>query len=72
VLPYEEKALELLRKRVHYFTEVDDMICQIDLYLKGKVQKKRDDSFLNYYIKKPKSKENILSFIDKTMKAFKL
>lgn len=72
VLPYEEKALELLRKRVHYFTEVDDMIGQIDLYLKGKVQKKRDDSFLNYYIKKPKSKENILSFIDKTIKAFKL
>lgn len=72
VLPYDKKALELLRKRIHYFTEVDDMIQQIDLYLQGKVPKKRDDSFLNHYLKKPKSKENILGFIENTIKAFQV
>lgn len=72
VLPYDEKALELLKKRVHYFTEVDDMIQQIDLYLQGSVPKKRDDSFLNHYLKKPKTKENILGFIENTIKAFQL
>ena len=72
VIPYDEKALEMLRKRVHYFTEVEDMIHQINLYLQGKVPKKRDDSFLNHYLKKPKSKENIIDFIENTIKAFQL
>jgi hypothetical protein len=70
VLPYEEKALQLLTKRVHFFTRVEDMIHQIDLYLKGKVAKKRDDSFLNNYVKKPKSKENILKFIESIVNSY--
>lgn len=72
VMPYEAKALELLKKRVHYFIKVDDMIHQIDLYLQGKVPKKRDDSFFNHYVSKPKSKENILGFIENTVKEFQL
>ncbi len=63
--PYEDKALEKLKKRVHYSEDVDEIISKIDLLLKGKLERKRDDTFYKHYVYKENAKENILRLIDK-------
>ncbi len=62
--PYEDKALEKLKKRVHYSEDVDEIISKIDLLLKGKLERKRDDTFYRHYVHKKNRKENILRLID--------
>jgi hypothetical protein len=64
VRPIEESALAKLKERVHYFEDVDDMIREIDHYLKGEVEIKRDNIFYNRYVHKKDAKQNILQLID--------
>lgn len=64
IVPFEKKALEELRKRVHYSEDIDSFIRMIDEYLMTKQPRKRDDTFLNHYVKKDNTKENILTQIE--------
>ncbi|MEO5360770.1 MAG: hypothetical protein H7843_10055 [Nitrospirota bacterium] len=62
--PYAEDVLELLKKRVHYFESTEGLIAAIDLFLNGTLEKKRDNSYMNHYVCKDNTKENILKSID--------
>ena len=62
--PYENKALEELKKRVHYCEDVAEVIAKIDLFVKGKLEKKRDDTFYKHYMYKERTEEKILNLID--------
>lgn len=64
VRPIEASALEKLKKRAHYFEEVDELIKGIDRYLKGDYLIKRDDSFYKRYVYRKNSEENILKLIN--------
>jgi len=64
VLPLERHALEELKRRVHYSESADEIISKINLFLKGKLEKKRDNTFYNHYVHKENTKENILKLID--------
>lgn len=62
--PLEEQAFDKLKKRIHYSEEINEMIKKLDLFFKGKLEKKRDQAFYNHYIYRQDSKENILGVID--------
>ncbi|KWT91063.1 hypothetical protein [Candidatus Magnetominusculus xianensis] len=61
--PYAEDVLELLKKRVHYFDSTEGLIAALDLFLNGTLEKKRDNSYMNHYVCKDNTKENILKSI---------
>jgi hypothetical protein len=65
VVPYEEYALKDLCKRVHYAESVEEMIKKMNSFLDGRLESKRDNSFLNHYVYKKDAKINILKQIDK-------
>jgi hypothetical protein len=67
--PFESKALESLQKRVHYSEDTDEVISKIELFLKGGLEKKRDDTFYKYYMKKENTEENITRFVDKLIES---
>ena len=67
--PFEKKAFEKLRKRVHYSEDIVEIISKINLFLKGKLEKKRDNSFYNHYVHKENAKGNILRFIDELLES---
>lgn len=64
VNPYEKKALEELKRRVHYCEGVDDAVSKIDLFIKGGLEKKRDETFFRHYMYKENTKENILNLVN--------
>ena len=66
--PYEEYALKDLCKRVHYAESAEAMIKKINLFIDGKLESKRDNSFFNHYVYKKNSKMNILKQIGKIIK----
>jgi hypothetical protein len=68
IMPYEEKVLELLKRRVHYSENVDDMISMIKKFLEGGLEKKRDNTYYNRFVYKENANENILNFIDGLIK----
>lgn len=61
--PFGSDALEALCKRVHYFDDVNEAICKLDLFLKGGLESKRDDTFYRHYIKKEMTEKNICDFV---------
>jgi hypothetical protein len=68
IIPYDKNALEQLQKRVHYCQDVFEMIAKLDLFLKGHLKKKRDQSFYHHYMFKDNTQKNILSLIDKVVR----
>ena len=67
VRPIEERALDELKKRVHYSESIVEILPKLDLFLNGKLEKKRDDTFYNHYIHKEDTKKNILELVEKLM-----
>lgn len=64
VNPYEKRALEELKRRVHYCEDVNEAISKMDLFFKGKLEEKRDDAFYKHYMYKERTEEKILNLID--------
>jgi len=64
---FNKDALSVLRKRVHYSESIEQLIEKLDLFLKGKLEAKRDDSFCHNYVYKNNTERNILSLIDSLM-----
>ncbi len=62
--PYEAKALEELKRRVHYCEDTAEAIAKIDLFMKGELEKKRDDTFYKHYMYKEGTEGKILGLID--------
>lgn len=62
--PYEEQALCELKRRVHFAYDTGELIFMLELYISGKLQKKRDQTFFNHYVYKENTKENIFKLID--------
>lgn len=64
-LPYERVAFFELQKRVHCYESVDDLIDGVKAFLEGKLEPKRDDSYMNHYVYKPDTHKNVLEAIEK-------
>ena len=64
IYPFEARALSEVKKRVYYSSDIDETIGNMDLFFKGKLQKKRDDTFYNHYVYKDGTSEKITSFIE--------
>ena len=62
--PFEKQALEKLKKRVHYSEDINEIIKNLDFFLKGKLVEKRDQTFYNHYVYKKNTKENIVQLVD--------
>jgi hypothetical protein len=63
--PYEEQALSELKKRVHFAYDTEELISMLELYISGKLQKKRDRTFFNHYVYKENTRENVFKLIDR-------
>lgn len=50
IRPYGKDQLEALRRRVHYSENVEEIIEKMNMFLKGELEKKRDDTFLQRYV----------------------
>lgn len=64
----EPNVLELLKKRIHYATDVAELIKYMDLFLEKELSLKRDDGFLKRYLIKENTQENILNMINHLVK----
>lgn len=60
---FENQALEELQRRVHYAEEIDKFIDQVDLFLKGRLEKKRDNMFAEHYLKKGDTRNKVLDLV---------
>lgn len=67
--PYEERTLEFLRRRVHYAENVGEVIAKMNMFLKGKLKAKRDNTFYNHYVYKEHRRERILRKIDELVQS---
>ncbi|MBF0554357.1 MAG: hypothetical protein HQK96_07310 [Nitrospirae bacterium] len=61
--PYEGQALYELKKRVHFAYDTGELISMFELYVSGKLEKKRDQTFSHHYVCKENTKENIFKLI---------
>jgi hypothetical protein len=66
--PFERQALEELTKRVYYAADSETMISWLDLFVHGKLPKKRDNTFFNHYVYKENQEETIIRLIDTLLK----
>ena len=62
--PYEARALEELKKRVHYCEDVETVLAKLDSFFEGRLEKKRDESYYNHYVHKPDSREKTVRLIE--------
>lgn len=62
--PYNLKTIGDLQKRVHYSEDTEDIIAKMELFLKGGLEKKRDNTFYYRHVYKKNTRENILALID--------
>ncbi|MBF0568220.1 MAG: hypothetical protein HQK95_05070 [Nitrospirae bacterium] len=62
--PYEEQALCELKKRVHFAYDTGELLSMLELYVSGKLEKKRDQTFFHHYVRKENTKENIFKLIN--------
>jgi len=61
---YEKQALKELEMRVHYAEDTTEIVHKLNLFLKGMLEKKRDDTYYKHYVYKEDSENNILRLID--------
>ncbi|MFA5142582.1 MAG: hypothetical protein WC522_00250 [Candidatus Omnitrophota bacterium] len=67
VMPYEGNALKELTRRVHYSEDASGIIQKLELFLKGRLEKKRDNTFYDHYIHKENTEKNISGLISTMM-----
>ncbi|MBN1881999.1 MAG: hypothetical protein JW885_07490 [Deltaproteobacteria bacterium] len=65
MFPYDGKILEMLRKRVYFFSDVKDVTEHIERFFQGKLEKKRDTEYCSNYLRTENVKENALRKIEK-------
>jgi hypothetical protein len=64
VLPWDDLALNELKKRVHYAEDTKEILDKIDDFLNNKLEKSRDPAYFQHYVSKKDTEKNILRFID--------
>jgi hypothetical protein len=67
VLPFTPVALELLRKRVHYFEHIEDLKNALLQYVQSKLPSLRNDEFYDRYVCRRNARESILGTIETLM-----
>lgn len=60
---FDHDALSLMKKRVHYTADVEEMKELIDSYLEGRLAPKRDREFAERYLVKENTESNIIDLI---------
>jgi hypothetical protein len=63
--PYEARALEELKKRVHWCEDVETLLAKLDLFFQGRLEKKRDQTYYHHYVHKPNARENTVRLIER-------
>lgn len=61
ILPFHAEALDLLKKRVHYFDTIESLKSSLCAYLQGKVASLRNDEFYHKYVAREETKQLILT-----------
>lgn len=64
LIPYNQDALEKLKKRAHCFDSVYELIAAVEMFLEGKLAFKRDDSYMSHYLYKPDTIKNAIAAIN--------
>lgn len=62
--PYGPEAFECLNRRVYYYDDVENLISDVNKFLKGELQPKKDSSFYNQYVYKQNSRDRIAELVD--------
>lgn len=65
---YETVALEKLRKRVHYYDDIDHLIEGAQAFLEGRIKPKRNEEYIRHYLAQSDSETKILDSIDAIVK----
>jgi hypothetical protein len=60
------KALGMLNKRVHIVKNINEFYKVFEKYIDGNLCIKRDNSYQNYYVRKDRTKEKIISLLSKS------
>jgi hypothetical protein len=63
ISPYEERARAEVSERVHFCADAEAVIAKLELFLAGRLEKKRDDTYYRHYIHQPDARENTLRLI---------
>lgn len=63
VVPFENQALDELQRRVHYSENTNDLLSKLDLFLRGKFKPKRDTTYIDHYVRKINTKENVVQLV---------
>ncbi len=64
VRPLEAGALDDLKKRVHYFESVRAMMPALELFLAGKLEKKRDSSFYDHHVHREGTRNKAFKLVE--------
>lgn len=64
IITFNPEALHLLKKRVHIFDDIKDLLESIDLWCEGKLTPLRDNQFYYKYVYRENARDNILSEIN--------
>lgn len=64
ILPFTPEALTLLRKRVHYFENINELKDSLTKYTEGKIPGLRNDEFYHKYVCRKNTKHLILETIN--------
>ena len=64
ILPFTPEALTLLRKRVHYFENIDELKDSLTKYIEGEIPHLRNNDFYNKYVCRKNTKRLILETIN--------
>ncbi len=62
--PYNQDALERLKKRVHCFDNIEELLYSLGMFLDGELPSKRDDSYMLHYLYKPDTIKNAIATIN--------
>lgn len=61
---YDPQALDLLRRRVHYYEDSASLLTGLDAFLRGALAPKRDQSYQRRYVSRDRTQEDILGVLD--------
>jgi len=67
VRPFEQDALEVLKKRAYYSSDLETIKQWINLFLENNLPRKRNLEFYSHYVHKENSRENIFSLVNGIM-----
>ena len=67
ILHFESKAYELLGRRAHCYSNVEDLLEGLSMSLDGKLSEKRDNAFRDYYTSRPNTRKEFYKCLEEIL-----